>query len=89
METRTTYIAEIVHRLATDLGFVDASGFGASGVLLDPNSDGEHCAEWTPDVIADLVSWDNPKRRITNSDLELAALVVQEATFPLIYTYPS
>ena len=42
-----------------------------------------------PDVVEDLVSWDNPKGWTTNSDLELTALVIQEATFPLICTNPT
>ena len=37
----------------------------------------------------DLVSTNNPHRRITNSDLELAALVLQEATFPFVSSNPA
>ena len=40
MKTRPTYLAEIVHRVATDMGYTDASGQGAGGVWLTPNSDG-------------------------------------------------
>ena len=79
MDTRPTYHAEMVHHLAMYLGFVDASSIGAGGVWLDPNSGGEHFVwrvEYPPDVVADLVSWDNPKGRIINSDLELSALFV-------------
>ena len=36
--------------------------------------------------MADLVSSDNPQGRMTNSDIELAALVLQEATFPFVRT---
>ena len=35
---------------------------------------------WPPDIIADLVSSTNREGTITNSDLELAALVLHEAT---------
>ena len=42
METRFTYLTEILHRLTTDLGVVDASSIGAGGVWLDSNSDGDH-----------------------------------------------
>ena len=42
MKTRPTYLAEIVQCLATDLGFVDASGLGVGGVWLEPNSNKEH-----------------------------------------------
>ena len=35
---------------------------------------------WPPDIITSLVSLANPQGTITNSDLELAALVLQETT---------
>ena len=35
---------------------------------------------WPPAIITSLVSSTNPQGKITNSDLELAALVLQEAT---------
>ena len=79
MEARATYLVEIVQRLTMDLRFVDTSGLGAGCVWLDPNSNKEHSVwrvEWPPDVVADLVSWDNPKGRITNSNLELVAIVI-------------
>ena len=34
--------------------------------------------------MADLVSSDNTQGRITNSDLELVALMLQDATFPVL-----
>ena len=42
MRHRPTYIAEIVKRLPTDLGYTDSSGKGASGVWLDINHPGLH-----------------------------------------------
>ena len=87
MKHRPTYLAEIVQRLPTDLGYTDASGTGGGGVWLDPNADGIHHVwrlQWPADIKADLVSFANPSGRITNSDLELAALVLHEATFPTI-----
>ena len=87
MEWRPTHLAEIVQRYASALGFTDASGLGAGGVWINPNADGHNFVwrfEWPADIVSDLVSWDNPRGRITNSDLELAALVLQEAVFPLI-----
>ena len=59
----------------------------AWGVWIDPNEDGRNYVwrlPWSEDIRTDLVSFDNPQERITNSDLELAALVLQEATFPFI-----
>ena len=44
---------------------------------------------WPEDIRTDLVSFDNPQGHITNSDLELAALVLQEATFPFICPSPA
>ena len=38
--------------------------------------------QWPPDIQTDLISLDNPKGWITNSDLELAALVLHKDTFP-------
>ena len=87
MDTRPTYLAEIVQRLPTDIGFTDASGLGGGGVWIDPNEDGVNYVwrlPWPADIRADLVSFENPRGRITNSDLELAALVLQEATFPFV-----
>ena len=39
--------------------------------------------------MADLVSSDNPQGRIKSSDLELAALVLQEAIFTFVSTNPT
>ena len=92
MGSQPTYLAEIVQHLATDVGYTDASGIGYGGVWIDPNEDGVHYVwrlTWTADVMADLVSSKNPQGRITNSDLELAALVLQEETFPFVSTKPN
>ena len=39
--------------------------------------------------MADLVSYNNPQGRITNYDLELAALMLQEVTYPFFSTNPA
>ena len=85
MKLRPTFIAEIVQRLPTNLGYANVSGLGGGCVWLDPNGDGTHFVwrfQWPADIQADLVSFDKPKRGIANSDLELAALVLHEGTFP-------
>ena len=85
MDMRPTFLASIVKRSPTDLGFTDASGIGGGGVWLDPNSDGASYMWrllWPEDIAKDLVSLRNPHGRITNSDLELAALVLHEAIPP-------
>ena len=80
MPTRPTYLAEIVQRLPTDIGFTDASGLGAGGVWIDPNEYGRNYVwrlPWPEDIRTDLVSFNNLQGPIKNSDLELAALVLQ------------
>ena len=54
------------------------------GVWLYPNHNGSNFVwymEWPADIQENLVSFDNPTGGIPNQDLELAALVPQEATF--------
>ena len=77
-----THLAEIVRWEPTHLGFFDASGLGAGGVWLDPARTGQNLVwqlPWPPDIVASLVSSTNPQDTIANSDLKLAALVLQEA----------
>ena len=65
------------------MGFCDASGLEAGGVWLDPAVMGHNLVCQNPlpaDVTIDLVSLFNPKDTITNSYLELATLIPQEAT---------
>ena len=71
------------------MGYTNASGLGCRGVWIDPNEDNIHYVWrllWMEDIKADLVSFDNPQGRITNYDLELALLVLQEATSPFVST---
>ena len=74
------------------MGYTNKLGLGCGGVWIDPNEDGAYYVwrlPWTEDIKADLVSSDNPQGRINNSDLELASLVIQEATFPFVSTNPT
>ena len=83
---RPRLLAEVFHHLPTALGFCDASGVGTGGVWIDPDGSGKNFVwqvRWSADIVADLVTWKNPTRDITNSDLKLAALVLQESCFPL------
>ena len=87
-----TLFAEILQRFDTDVGYANASGLGYGGVWIDPNEDGVHYVwrlSWPEDIMADLVSTDNTHGRITNYDLELAALVLQEATFTFVSANPA
>ena len=68
MPTRPTYLAEIVQRLPTNIGFTDASGLVSGGVWIDPNEDGRNYVwrlPWPEDIRTDLVIFDNLQGRIT------------------------
>ena len=61
------------------------------GILIDPNGMGRNFfwwVQWTADIVSDLVTWGNPVGGITNSDLELAALVLHESCFPIVCSRP-
>ena len=73
-------MSKVVQRLLTALRFCDASGMGEGGVWIDPDGTGANFVwrvKWPADIVSDLVTWDNPAGVITNSDLELAALVLK------------
>ena len=82
-DARPTHLAEIVRHEPTHMGFCDASGIRTGGVWLDPSCLGKDLVwrhPWPADIIANLVSSTNREGTITNSDLELSALVLHEAT---------
>ena len=83
ISARPTHLADIVRREPTHLGLCNASGLGAGDVWLDPARFGRNlvwCHPCPPNIISYLVSLTNLGGNITNSDLELAALVLHEAT---------
>ena len=52
-----TFFAEIIQRLATDVGYAKASGLGYGGVWIDPNEDGVHYVwhlPWPEEISADV-----------------------------------
>jgi hypothetical protein len=61
------------------VGVVDASSHGVGGIIISKLS---ACLptffqlQWPPDITASVVSDKNPKGKLTNSDLELAGLVI-------------
>ena len=74
---RPTRFRELVPTAPVIIGAHDASKLGMGGVFAFTDHDGNpHCFVWRApfpgDVQANLVSWDQPKGTITNSDLELA-----------------
>ena len=75
-----TFLVEVVQRLPTVFGFCNSLVLGSGGVCIDTNGEGSSfvwCLTWPTDIMEDLVRWSNPLVRITNSDLELASLVMQ------------
>ena len=75
---RPTHLAEIVPQEPTLLGATDACKTGMGGIYFDADGKGHVWRHPFPvDVQADVVSSDNPTGRITNSDLEQAALLAQ------------
>ena len=55
---------------------------GTGGVWIDPNNDGVNRVwqvQLPADIVAELFIFDKPKGAITNSDIELEALVLQES----------
>ena len=86
------FLAEVVRSLPTALGFCDASDTGVGGVWIYPNGTDEIFVwfmQWPADIVPDLVSWTNPTGGIINSDLELAALVLQESCFMFVCLLPA
>ena len=80
--SRPTHLAEIIRLEPTHLEFCDASGLGAGGVWFNPARTGQNLVwryPWPPDIIASLVCLTNPQGMITNSNLDLSALILQEA----------
>ena len=84
---RPTLLAEVVQLLPTEFGLCDASGLGSDSVCIDTNECGSiflWCLDWPKDIVEELVSWSNLLGGITNPDLELLALVLQESCFSSI-----
>ena len=80
---RPTHLAKIIRREPTHMWLCDDSVIGAGGVWLYLSRSGKDIVwrhSWLADIISDLVSPTNREGKITNFDLELAALVLQEAT---------
>ena len=74
-----THVNELIAGVPDYKGTLDASGEGAGGVWI-PGSKAMAPVvwrvEWPDDIVARLVTQDNPDGDITNSDLEMAAEVL-------------
>jgi hypothetical protein len=79
LHTRPTHVAELVKRGDNFIGYCDASAFGAGGVWF-----GGTCnlnpsvwrVIWPNDIRTAVVSESNPTGRLTNSDLEMAGVLI-------------
>ena len=94
VSSRPTHLAEIVPTPPTYFGTVDASGRGMGGVWFPPGPPAplsvrppkssllKHPILWRDpfpqDIVDSLITFDNPRGTITNSDLELAGSVAQD-----------
>jgi hypothetical protein len=88
LDERPTRLQELVATEPDSYGTTDAAGPGMGGVVLPSGrlparSDihANHPLVWRcrfpPDIVRDLVTFENPRGKTTNSDLELAATIVQ------------
>ena len=69
--------------IPTHLAVCDTSGIGSGVVWLNPSESGTSLVWrhlWPPNIIKALILDRNPEGTLTNSDLELATLVLNEAT---------
>ena len=80
LAARPTHVREILPAQDPDyIGYCDASAFGAGGVWFSGTSPVHETVwrlQWPPDITAAVVSESNPTGALTNSDLEMAAVVL-------------
>ena len=91
LAARPTHVNEIVTPAAPDyIGYCDASAFGAGGVWFSGQSSLPETVwrlQWPRDITAAVISESNPTGTLTNSDLEMAAVVLQlNVLEPLVAT---
>jgi len=82
LASRPTHVKELVQQLLNYTGYCDASAFGAGGVWFGANialPPSVWRVQWPADITNNVISDANPDGRLTNSDLEMAAVVLQEA----------
>jgi hypothetical protein len=81
LSRRPTHITELTQQPLHYIGYCDASAFGAGGVWFgakNPLSPIVWRVQWPRDITRKVVSFDNPSGTITNSDLEMAGVLLQE-----------
>jgi len=75
-----THVNELIPQATSYIGHTDASGISAGGVLMSIDGFYKNTVwrvEWPEEVSRDVVSDRNPKGSITNSDLEMATILLQ------------
>jgi hypothetical protein len=80
VNSRPTSVLELTPGPPAYVGYVDACGFGAGGVWISGTKTIKHTVWRTPfpsDIEARIVSDKNPTGDITNSDLEMAGVLLQ------------
>jgi hypothetical protein len=81
MARRPTHVSELVQRPLEYVGFCDASAFGAGGVWFGagtPLHPHVWRVQWPKDITDAVVTDNNPTGTLTNSDLEMAGVLLQE-----------
>jgi hypothetical protein len=76
---RPTHVSELVAQDFNYVGFCDASAFGAGGVWFSGNKSippSVWRVEFPADITAQVVSQKNPRGVLTNSDLEMAGVLL-------------
>ena len=78
--SKPTHVRQLVAEVPGYIGFCDASGKGAGGVWFSgSNTDLPPIVwrvPWPPDITRDIISSSNPSGSITNSDLEMAGMLL-------------
>jgi hypothetical protein len=74
-----TRCRELIHGWPDYMGICDASSFGVGRVIVGENRECTPIVfqlQWPPDITANVKSASNPNGMITNSDLEMAGLLL-------------
>jgi hypothetical protein len=89
IQERPTRLQELVAQQPVVYGTTDASGKGMGGVILPPLNSHHAPVLWRlpfpPSIQAKLASTNNPTGPVTNSDLELAATIIQHDALCQLY----
>ena len=71
---------DLVGQLISDVGNMDASGIGDGGIWMITSGSYNNIVwrvEWPSNISASVISDKNPTGSMTNSDLEIAAILLK------------